>query len=97
MTSVSPTDAGEFSRDNYAVNADLEHIVSDEMLLQYALRYEDFSDFGSTLNWKVAARYDVTDDFVLRGAVSTGSTHQHQVRPMSVPLLLPLMGQPVCR
>ena len=72
MTSISPSDAGEFSRDNYAVYGDLEHTVSDRLLLQYALRFEDFSDFGSTLNWKVAGRYDVSDDFVLRGAVSTG-------------------------
>ena len=72
MTSVSPADAGEFSRDNYAFYGDLEHTVSDRFLMQYALRYEDFSDFGSTLNGKVAGRYDVSDDFVLRGAVSTG-------------------------
>ena len=72
MTSVSPADAGEFSRDNYAVYGDLEHTVSDRFLMQYALRFEDFSDFGSTLNGKIAARYDVTDDFILRGAISTG-------------------------
>ncbi len=72
MTSVTPADAGEFSRDNYAVYADLEHNVSDDLLLQYALRYEDFSDFGGTTNGKIAARYNVNDDLVIRGAVSTG-------------------------
>lgn len=72
MTSVTPADAGEFSRDNYAVYADLEHNVSDDLLLQYALRYEDFSDFGGTTNGKIAARYNVSDDLVIRGAVSTG-------------------------
>lgn len=72
MTSVTPADAGEFSRDNYAVYADLEQNVSDDLLLQYALRYEDFSDFGGTTNGKIAARYNVNDDLVIRGAASTG-------------------------
>ena len=67
-----PQNAGAFSRDNYAVYAEIEQDVSDALLAQYALRYEDFSDFGGTVNGKVAARYDATDRFALRGAVSTG-------------------------
>lgn len=69
---TNPESAGEFSRDNWAVYADVEHDVSDELLLQYALRYEDFSDFGGTLNGKIAGRYKVSDSFTLRGAFSTG-------------------------
>ena len=72
MTSVTPADAGEFSRDNIAVYVDAEYNVSDNLLLQGALRYEDFSDFGGTLNSKLASRYNVSDDFVIRGAISTG-------------------------
>jgi len=72
MTSVTPADAGEFSRDNIAVYVDTEYNVSDDLLLQGALRYEDFSDFGSTINGKLASRYNVSDDFVIRGAISTG-------------------------
>ena len=72
MTAVSPADAGEFSRDNVAVYVDAEYDVSDDFLLQTALRYEDFSDFGSTINGKVAARFNLSDDFVVRGAISTG-------------------------
>ena len=68
----SPNNSGDFSRDNVAAYVDVEHDVSDEWLLQYALRYEDFSDFGGTLNWKVASRYSVSDAVALRGAVSTG-------------------------
>lgn len=69
---IKASDAGEFSRDNIAVYTDIEHDVSDELLLQYALRYENFSDFGSTLNGKFAGRYRINDSFALRGAVSTG-------------------------
>ena len=68
----SPADAGSFDRDNWAVYADIEHDVTDRLLLQYALRYEDFSDFGDTLNGKLAGRYRISDSLAIRGAVSTG-------------------------
>lgn len=67
-----PQDSGEFSRDNWAVYGELDHDISDNWLVQYALRYEDFSDFGNTTNGKIATRYNVTDDLILRAAVSTG-------------------------
>ncbi|MCP4048755.1 MAG: TonB-dependent receptor [Gammaproteobacteria bacterium] len=69
---ITEQNSGKFSRDNWAVYADMEHDVSDAWLLQYALRYEDYSDFGSTLNGKIAARWRVSDTFALRGAISTG-------------------------
>ena len=69
---ITESDSGEFSRDNIAVYADVEHDISDAFLLQYALRYENFSDFGSTVNGKLAARFRVTDGVNLRGAISTG-------------------------
>lgn len=64
--------AGDFSRDNYAIYAEIEQDVTAGFVVQYAGRYEDFSDFGDTLNGKIAARYDVNSDFALRGAFSTG-------------------------
>ena len=72
MRGIEAKSAGSFSRDNYSVYVDVEHDVTDELLMQYALRYEDFSDFGSTANWKIAGNYSVTDDVSLRAAVSTG-------------------------
>ena len=72
MSSVKPADAGEFSRDNIALYVDMEHDISDELMLQYALRYEDFSDFGSTVNGKFAGRYTMSESVTLRGSVSTG-------------------------
>lgn len=69
---ITPQDSGEFSRDNYAVYADLEHDVNADLLMQYAVRYEDFSDFGGTFNWKVAGNYSLSDDTSLRAAISTG-------------------------
>lgn len=69
---ISAFDAGSFSRDNIAVYVDVEQDVSDDALIQYALRYEDFSDFGSTVNGKIAGRVNINDDVAFRGAVSTG-------------------------
>jgi iron complex outermembrane receptor protein len=72
MSGTPDSVAGSFSRDNWAVYGDVEWDVSDAFLLQFAARFEDFSDFGSTDNYKLAARYNVNDSFTLRGAVSTG-------------------------
>ncbi|MCP3961184.1 MAG: TonB-dependent receptor [bacterium] len=72
LKGIAPSDAGEFARDNIAVYLDLEHDISDEWLMQYALRFEDYSDFGGTVNGKIATRYSVSPKFTLRGAVSTG-------------------------
>lgn len=69
---ITAEDSGQFDRSNYAAYADLEHDISDAWLLQYAARFEDFSDFGSTINGKLAARWRVTDSFAFRGAISTG-------------------------
>ncbi len=69
---VEPKNAGDFKRDNVAIYADVEHDVSDALLLQYAARYENFSDFGGTLNGKIAGRFRVSDAFALRAAISTG-------------------------
>ena len=69
---VEPRNAGAFKRDNVAIYADVEHDVSDALLVQYAARYENYSDFGGTLNGKIAARFRVSDAVALRGAVSTG-------------------------
>ncbi len=51
---------------------DLEADVTDKLILGTAVRWEDFDDFGTTTNFKVAARYELTDSFAVRSTVSTG-------------------------
>jgi iron complex outermembrane receptor protein len=68
----APQDSGSFDRDNYAIYVDFEHDISDALLMQYAARYEDFSDFGGTTNGKIAFRYRINENFAFRGAASTG-------------------------
>lgn len=68
----NPRTAGSHSRDNWAVYVDAEAPFTDQFRLSAAVRHEDFSDFGGTTNWKVTGRYDFTDAFAVRGAISTG-------------------------
>ena len=67
-----PQASGSFSQDNIAIYGDLEGDLTDQFRLQAALRYEDFSSFGDTLNWKVGGKYDISDNFTVRGTYSTG-------------------------
>jgi iron complex outermembrane receptor protein len=67
-----PEDAGVFSRDNFSVYLDFEADITDRFMAGIAVRFEDFTDFGSTTNAKIAARFQLTDGFAIRGAASTG-------------------------
>ncbi len=67
-----PDDAGDFSRESYSAYLDLEADVTDAFNLGFAVRTEEYSDFGSTTSGKLSARYDFSDTVALRGTVSTG-------------------------
>ncbi|AXY74738.1 TonB-dependent receptor [Paraflavitalea soli] len=60
------------SRTNFGSYVDVELDVSKAFLLSGAVRYEKYSDFGSTLNGKLATRVKVAPGFNLRASVSTG-------------------------
>ncbi|NBB25927.1 TonB-dependent receptor [Porphyrobacter sp. SLTP] len=60
------------SRENVSLYAELDTDIWDGFNVQAAGRFEDYSDFGSTLNGKLASRLALIDGFALRGAVSTG-------------------------
>jgi iron complex outermembrane receptor protein len=68
----SPEYSGSYERDMFGIYADLSTDLSDDLFVQGALRYEDYSDFGSELVGKIAFKYTITDDFNLRGSVGTG-------------------------
>ncbi|RUO78489.1 TonB-dependent receptor plug domain-containing protein [Pseudidiomarina taiwanensis] len=69
---IKPEAAGEWSRGNWAVYADVETYLSADFMVGFAVRAEDFSDFGSTFNGKVSARYQLDDSWAIRGAISSG-------------------------
>jgi iron complex outermembrane receptor protein len=68
----APSTAGTWTRNNIGLYLDLEQEFTEKLNVAGALRFENYSDFGSTLNYKLASRYKFTDGFVLRGSTSTG-------------------------
>ncbi len=67
-----PGDAGENTVRSFAAYLDIESNVSDNLLLGGALRYENYAEYGNTLDGKVAARLQVRPNVAIRGAVSSG-------------------------
>lgn len=67
-----PDDAGSFNRYNYAAYTEFGAEFSDHFRSDFAVRYENYEDFGSTTNAKLTGRYQASDEVALRGAVSTG-------------------------
>jgi iron complex outermembrane receptor protein len=59
-------------RDNWAINAELLVPVIKNLDLTFAIRYDDYSDFGTTTNPKAAFRWQPTSELLLRGSYATG-------------------------
>ncbi len=69
---LRPEDAVDVDRNSMALYLDTEFELTDDLTLSTAVRYEDYSDFGDTLNAKLSLRYAITENIAFRGAVSTG-------------------------
>jgi iron complex outermembrane receptor protein len=67
-----PARAGLSSRRSYAGYIDVEADITDAFTLGAAARYEHFSSFGGTANFKGSARYEISPAIAIRGAASTG-------------------------
>ncbi|WP_276875401.1 TonB-dependent receptor plug domain-containing protein [Chryseobacterium joostei] len=65
------TDIGK-SRNNFAAYVDTELDITKKWMISIAGRFENYNDFGSTLNGKFATRYAITPQLAFRGSVSTG-------------------------
>lgn len=76
----SPKNELSRQRSSIAGYFDIEADLTDAFLLTFATRFENYSDFGSTINFKVSSRFKLTNNINLRGAASTGfrapSLHQ---------------------
>ncbi|MEA1917933.1 MAG: TonB-dependent receptor [Campylobacterota bacterium] len=60
------------SRESYAFYLDGTYHFSDDFSTELAGRYENFSDFGSTTNLKLALAYNPLEELLLRVSASTG-------------------------
>ena len=68
----SPENEVDRNRSNFSIYLDTEIDFSKKFMIGSALRFEYYSDFGSTLNYKLASRYKVNKKINLRGSLSTG-------------------------
>lgn len=68
----SPAFSDEYTRDSYGIYAEASADVTDRLFLQGAVRFEDYSDFGSETVYKLAGQFDITDAIGLRASYGTG-------------------------
>lgn len=75
-----PSNEIDANRSSVAAYVDTEFDISDAFLITAAVRFENYSDFGSNFNYKIATRYKINDNIAIRAAHSTGfrapSLHQ---------------------
>ena len=67
-----PSIAGTENRGSYAAYLDLETDLSEDVLLSGAIRYENHENFDAIIGGKLSFRYEVSEDFALRGSANTG-------------------------
>ena len=67
-----PSDATVATRTNVGGYVDLALDVTKNWLVDGAARFENYSDFGFVNTYKLATRVKVTDNFNIRGSISTG-------------------------
>lgn len=67
-----PSDEIKASRSNFGLYFDTEADFTKKFMVGAALRFENYSDFGNTLNGKLSSRLKVNDVLTLRATASTG-------------------------
>lgn len=67
-----PSNVLNKSRTNLGIYIDTEADLTKAFMIGAAARYENYSDFGSTLNGKLSSRLKISPSFMLRGTLSTG-------------------------
>jgi iron complex outermembrane receptor protein len=68
----SPLNTVDKGRTNLSLYTDAELDITDAFLISGAVRFENYSDFGSTLNGKLAMRLKASKNINFRGSISTG-------------------------
>jgi iron complex outermembrane recepter protein len=75
-----PSNAVDVSRNVFGAYFDVETDITKSLLVTTAVRYENYSDFGSNVAGKLGLRLKLDDVFAIRGAISNGfrapSIHQ---------------------
>ncbi|WP_342629498.1 TonB-dependent receptor [Nguyenibacter vanlangensis] len=99
LAGLTPQDAGKWNRDIWAAYLDGDFHPTRKWDLDFAGRFEHYTDVGNTENGKVSTRYDFTRRVGVRATISNGfraptMAEQHysaiNVGPTSVLGLLPV-------
>ncbi len=92
----SPKNELSRERSSIAGYFDVEADFTEAFLMTFATRFENYSDFGSTINFKVSSRYKLTDNINIRGAVNTGfrAPSLHQLNFNSTSTIFDNQGNP---
>jgi iron complex outermembrane recepter protein len=93
----SPSNELSRGRSSVAGYLDVEADISENFLLSLATRYEDYSDFGSTLNAKIATRIKAGENTNIRAAFNTGfrAPSLHQLNFNSTSTIFDQNGDPI--
>lgn len=92
----APSNELSRGRSSVAGYMDIEADLSEKFLVSFASRFENYSDFGSTINFKLSTRYKITDDLNIRGAANTGfrAPSLHQINFNSTSTIFDNEGNP---
>jgi iron complex outermembrane receptor protein len=77
---IPPASETDESRHSYSAYVELDSEILTDLTATVAGRFEHYSDFGNTVNGKLALRYEFVPGLAVRGSVSNGfrapSLHQ---------------------
>ena len=93
----SPSNELSRGRSSIAGYFDMEADITDTFLASFATRFENYSDFGSTINFKLATLIKATENLNLRAALNTGfrAPSLHQLNFNSTSTIFDQNGNPV--
>jgi iron complex outermembrane receptor protein len=63
--------SGKGARDMYAIYGEMIFPIMDTLNINTALRYDDYSDFGSEVTPQISAEYRPTDEWLIRAVVGS--------------------------
>jgi len=92
----APSNELSRGRSSVAGYLDFEADLSEKFLVSFASRFENYSDFGSTINFKLSSRFKITDNINIRGAANTGfrAPSLHQINFNSTSTIFDQNGDP---
>ena len=92
----SPSNQLSRGRSSIAAYFDLEADITSKFLLSFATRFENYSDFGSTVNFKLASILKASDNFNIRASLNTGfrAPSLHQLNFNSTSTIFDQNGDP---